>query len=480
MRSLIDSVQRIGDSGETFGKEKREIEMYSINERKEAAKAYRKTTTRSALGKWEVQSKRPIVEQLLLQQEKTRHKGLIPIRRERMSVSPFTFFRGSAVIQAHDLGSMPGTCFQVQACGDAHISNFGIFASPERRLVFDINDFDETLPAPFEVDIKRLLASLEICGRQRNFTKEQRQGAVRDAAAFYRKTMIEFSDMGTMEVWYKHLDLEEVLREDKYSPDKNQMKEIRDAISKSMSKTSERAVRKLTETVDGKIRIKSDPPLIVPFRDLIGEKKELYEFRYSLRNALDLYKETLPSERRIIIDQYEPLEMAHKVVGVGSVGRQAWVLIMMGRDNGDPLVLQIKEAEASVLEAYYGASIYQKCGQRVVEGQRAIQTAGDILLGWVTLKDPTGSMKDYYVRQLWDAKGSFDLETISADVYHGLSLACAWSLAHAHAKTGDRHAIAAYLGKGEVFENAMLSYASAYADQNEADYEMFLSLNANF
>ena len=452
--------------------------LKSIKERREEAKAYRKTTTRSALGRWEVQSKRPVVEQLLLEQEKTRVKELIPVRRERMSVSPFTFFRGSAVIQAHDLSMSPGTRFRVQACGDAHISNFGIFASPERRMVFDINDFDETLPAPFEVDVKRLLASVEICGRQRNFPKEQRAQAVFDAAAFYRKMMAEFSDMGNLEVWYRHLDIESAIQDEVYPADKNQMKQIRDAVTKAVTKTSEKAVRKLTETVDGKIRIKSDPPLIVPFRELFGEEKELFEFRYNVRNALELYKETLPSERRRIIDQYEPLEMAHKVVGVGSVGRQAWILIMMGRENGDPLVLQIKEAEASVLEAYYGASIYQKCGQRVVEGQRAIQTAGDILLGWITLQDPRGIMKDYYVRQLWDAKGSFDLETISPDVYHGLSLACAWSLAHAHAKTGDRHAIAAYLGKGDVFDNSMVSYASAYADQNEADYEMFMRMNS--
>ena len=454
----------------------RGIIMKSINERKQAAKAYRKTVSRKDLGRWEVQTRRPVVEQLLLMQEKTRLQPLIPIRRERMSVSPFSFFRGSAVLQAHDLGTSPGTSFQVQACGDAHISNFGIFASPERRMVFDINDFDETLPAPFEVDIKRLLASIEICGRQRNFSKEQRAEAVFDAAAFYRKTMMEFSEMGNMEVWYKLLDIENLLKNEAYVSGKKQMKQIQEAVSDSLSKTSERAVRKLTETVDGKIQIKSNPPLVVPFRELIGKEKELYEFHYSLKTALDLYKETLPSERRYLIDQYEPLEMAHKVVGVGSVGRQAWILIMMGRENGDPLVLQIKEAETSVLEAYYGASIYPKCGQRVVEGQRSIQTAGDILLGWVTLENVNGSKKDYYVRQLWDAKGSFDMETVSSDIFHGLSLACAWSLAHGHAKTGDRHAIAAYLGKGEAFENAMVSYAAAYADQNEADYEMFLAL----
>ena len=450
--------------------------MKSIEERIEQAKAFRKTTSRSDLGIWKVQTKRPIVEQLTLMQERTRHEKLIPVRRERMSASPFSFFRGSAVLQAHDLSTTPGTCFRVQACGDAHISNFGIFASPERRLVFDINDFDETLPAPFEADIKRLAASIEICGRQKGVSEEQRAETVRETAAFYRRSMADFSEMGNMEVWYKHLDVESVLDGNSYISDKKQMKEIRKTLSRSLSKTSERAVRKLTETVDGKIRIISDPPLIVPLRDLIGEEKKNFDFRHDLRNAIDLYKVSLPAERQGLLDQYEPVEMAHKVVGVGSVGRQAWILIMMGRGNSDPLVLQIKEAEASVLEAYYGSSVYSECGRRVVEGQRAIQTAGDILLGWVRLRDLGGVMKDYYVRQLWDAKGSIDMETISTDGFRGVSLACAWTLAHAHAKTGDRHAIAAYLGNGEVFENAMVSYASAYADQNEADYEMFLKM----
>jgi uncharacterized protein (DUF2252 family) len=416
------------------------------------------------------------VEELLLMQEKTRLKELIPIRRERMSASPFSFFRGSAILQAHDLAASPGTCFRVQACGDAHISNFGIFASPERRLVFDINDFDETLPAPFEVDIKRLTASIEICGRQRGFTKEQRAEAVRDAAAFYRKSMAEFSEMGNLEVWYKHLDIESYLKEGKRQPDKKQIKEIQDTMRKSLSKTSERAVIKLTETVDGKLRIKSNPPLVVPARDLTKEQKITFDFNHDLRKAIDHYKKSLPADRQNLIEQYEPLEVAHMVVGVGSVGRQTWILIMMGRENGDPLVLQIKEAEDSVLETYYGASVYSESGQRVVEGERSIQTAGDILLGWARLKNQSGSIKDYYVRQLWDAKGSIDMETISTEGYHGMSLACAWTLAHAHAKTGDRHAIAAYLGKNEVFENAMVSYSSAYADQNEADYEMFMKM----
>ena len=451
--------------------------MKTIEERKQEGKAYRKTTPRSALGEWEVQTKRPIVEELLLEQEKTRVKELLPLRRERMSVSPFTFFRGSAILQAHDLGSSPGTDFRVQACGDAHIANFGIFASPERRMVFDINDFDETLPAPFEVDVKRLAASVEICGRNRGFSKEERQSAVFNLAAHYREAMLEFSNMGNMEVWYRHLDLEKFMESPSGTVSKTQMRVMADTVQKAVSKNSERAVRKLTETVDGRIRIKSDPPLIVPVRDLIGKEKQAYDFHYSLRSALDIYKESLPRERRGLIDLYEPLELAHKVVGVGSVGRQAWILVMMGRENGDPLVLQIKEAEASVLEAYYGKCVFERCGHRVVAGQKAIQTAGDILLGYLRLQLPRGQ-RDYYVRQLWDAKGSIDLETISLEGYNGLSLLCARTLAHAHAKTGDRHMIAGYLGKGDAFETAIARYAAAYADQNEADYEVFLKMKS--
>ena len=449
--------------------------MKSVKERKQEAKAYRKTTSRSALGQWEVQTKRPVVEELILGQEQTRVKELLPVRRERMSVSPFTFFRGAAVLQAHDLATAPGTNFRVQACGDAHISNFGIFASPERRLVFDINDFDETLPAPFEVDIKRLAASIEICGRNRGFSKEHRQDAVFEAAALYRKTMMEFSDMGNMEVWYRHLDLERFMEKGKSYANKQQMQIMASTVQKASSKNSEQAMQKLTETVDGQLRIRSNPPMIVPLRELVGPERDPYDFHCSIRKAIAIYEQSLPRERRGLVEQYEPIELAHKIVGVGSVGCRAWILVLMGRENGDSLVLQIKEAEQSVLEAYYGKSEFQRCGHRVVAGQRAIQTAGDILLGYLRLELPSG-VQDYYVRQLWDAKGSFDLETITLDGYNGLSLLCAWTLSHAHAKTGDRHAIAGYLGKGEAFENAMVKYAQCYADQNDADYEMFLAI----
>ena len=339
----------------------------TIKEIKHKAKSYRKITPRSSLGLWEVKTDRPVVRELLLRQEETRLPQLIPERRKRMSVSPFAFFRGSAIIQAHDLAGMPGTDFRVQACGDAHIANFGIFASPERRLVFDINDFDETLPAPFEADIKRLLASIEICGRDQNFSAATRETAVFEAAALYRKSLRETSEMGNMEVWYRHLDIENLI--DRYSSSftGNQLERTQAMLNKALSKNSEQAIAKLTETVDGRLRIRSAPPIIVPLRDIVAEDRNLYDFQYNIDKAVDLYKESLPEDRRRLIEQYEVLELAHKVVGVGSVGKRAWILVMMGRENGDPLVLQIKEADKSVLEEYYGESVYGNSGQRVVE-----------------------------------------------------------------------------------------------------------------
>ena len=451
--------------------------MKTIKERKQEGKEVRKETSRRELGRWEVRPNRKIVEELIVKQEASRVQSLIPLRRQRMAVSPFTFFRGAAVLQAHDLASAPKTPFTVQACGDAHISNFGLYASAERRMVFDINDFDETLPAPFETDIKRLLASVEICGRDRKFTADQRQQVVYEAAAMYRKTMREHSDSGNMEVWYEHIDIRNFMNDRKDEIDEQQAKLMNSTVQKAMTRTSSFAVGKLLENVNGELHIKSNPPLVVSARDMIPEEKKEFDFRYDLVKTMEIYKKSLSVQRRRLLDQYEPLELAHKVVGVGSVGRQTWILVLMGRENGDPLVLQIKEADHSVLEEYYGASSYSNCGQRVVEGQRSIQTAGDILLGWARLKTISGKEKDFYVRQLWDDKGSFDLKNISCEGYRGLSLMCAWTLATAHAKTGDRHAIAGYLGKNDSFETAMTGYARAYADQNEADYETFLKFS---
>ncbi len=448
--------------------------METVKERKQRGKAFRKTVSRSDLGCWEVRNDRHEVKELILAQEKTRVRELLPIRHERMAASPFAFFRGAAILQAHDLSVLPDTSFKVQACGDAHISNFGLYASPERRIVFDINDFDETLPAPFEADIKRLVASIVICGREKKLSEEDCAAAAYDAAAMYHKAMTRFSDMGNMDVWYMHVDAENFIKNHSDSLSKTQIRKIKDIIDRASSKNSEKAVEKLTEVINGKLRIKSDPPMIVPIRDLIGEEKKLYDFRHNAQEAVDIYRDSLPASIRLLIDQYKPLELAHKVVGVGSVGRKSWILVLEGRKNGDPLVLQIKEAGESVLEPYYGKSIFSNCGQRVVEGQRLIQTTSDILLGWLRMKSPKGKTEDYYVRQLWNAKGEIDLQNISKDSFSGFALVCAGTLAHAHAKTGDRHAIAGYLGKSDAFESAMVKYALAYADQNEADYQAFL------
>ena len=451
--------------------------MVTIDELKQNGKEYRKTVARTDLGQWEVQTDREIVEELITSQEKTRVQELIPIRRRRMAASPFTFFRGAAILQAHDLASTPKTPFTVQACGDAHISNFGIFASAERRLVFDINDFDETLPAPFEVDVKRLAASLEILGRDRKFPKETREKVILEAMEQYREIMHECSKDGNMDVWYSHLDVENYMAANKDDFDERETKYMNATIKKALTKTSMMAMEKLMETVDGKLRIKSNPPIVIPVRDMDEKEGEAFSSHMDIRSVLDAYKKSLAPTRQRLLDQYEPLELAHKIVGVGSVGMQAWMLVMMGRENGDPLVLQIKEAQSSVLEKYYGKSQYKNSGQRVVEGQRAIQTAGDILLGWVQIKQSDGKPRDFYVRQLWDSKGSFDLTNITPDGYYGLALMSAWTLATAHAKTGDRHAIAGYLGGSDVFETAMVKYARDYADQNEADYEMFLKFS---
>ena len=448
--------------------------MQSIKEQKAEGKAIRKEQiAREQHGIWEVKKDREEVIRLIKGQEKTRSKHLLPLRHERMMVSPFTFYRGSAILQAVDLASMPYTPLTVQACGDAHISNFGIFGTPERRLVFDINDFDETFPGPFEVDMKRLCASIEICGRDRGFSKKERRAAVEEAALAYRKCMNAFSEMGNLEVWYSRLDLEDLVEKNPVFENKAQKENMKKVLDKARSKNNDMALRKLTETVDGRIRIKSNPPLIVPIREMSKDERKNFNFDTDVRMALELYAKTLPVDRQGLLKQYEPIELAHKVVGVGSVGTKAWILVMLGRENGDPLVLQIKEAMPSVLEGKFGQKPFRQNGRRVAVGQKLIQTVGDIFLGWFCVSSEDGKKGDYYVRQLWNQKGSFVLEDLSPDGLKGLSAMCAWNLAHAHAKTGNRHMIAGYLGKNEAFDQAMVKYAALYADQSEADYETF-------
>ena len=439
-----------------------------------AGKALRKQVPRSSHAAWTPSRDRARAMDLLRGQERNRVQELLPIRHQRMAESPFSFYRGAAILMADDLSHTPTTDIRVQACGDAHLANFGIFGSPERRLVFDINDFDETLPAPWEWDLKRLAASVEICGRHLGLDSGSRLHAVRDAASGYHEAMATFAGMGSLDVWYAHLDVEGIIQEhDKYL-DKSERSAFARTVSHAEGKNSSRAVAKLTETVDGQLRIVSEPPLIVPFRELntIGVSPEAAG-RF-LGGILARYRLTLPRERRSLIDQYTPDDVARKVVGVGSVGMRNWIVVMEGASREDPLVLQVKEATDSVLEPYAGRSAFREHGRRVVEGQRAIQTAGDILLGWVRAPYTDGSLHDYYVRQLWDSKGSVNLEKMDAHELTRFARLCGWTLAHAHAKTGDRFAIAGYLGKGTGFDEAVCEFAQAYADQNEIDYQLFL------
>jgi uncharacterized protein (DUF2252 family) len=404
---------------------------------------------------------------ILEEQAATRVPELVPIRYGRMLASAFAFYRGGAAIMAADLAPTPRAGLNVQLCGDAHLSNFGGFASPERTLVFDINDFDETLPGPFEWDVKRLATSFEIAGRDRGFSDADRRNAVLTVVRAYREAMQTFATAANLAVWYAHLDAETIQAALRAQRDKKHAKELGHAAAKAKTKDSMKAFAKLTQTIDGKPRIVSDPPLIVPVAELSGGAETEGEIHKLLR----LYRRTLPHDRRHLLESFSYADLARKVVGVGSVGTRAWIMLLTGKDEADPLFLQVKEADASVLEPYVGKSAYGNHGQRVVEGQKMMQAASDIFLGYVrNPKDPDGVARDYYVRQLWDWKTSADLETI---VPHGLELyarACGWTLARAHARSGDRIAIAAYLGKSDVFDRALADYATAYADQNDKDY----------
>ena len=446
-----------------------------VEEERNQGKLMRQKVKRTSQGEWEVLKDRDYIIELLKKQEETRIQELLPVRHERMSASPFAYYRGTAVVMADDLSHTPNTGITIQACGDAHISNFGAFGSPERRLVFDINDFDETLPGPWEWDVKRLLTSVEICGRYRGFSKENRSEAVLSAAKVYRQAMLRFSGTGNMAMWYEHIDLEKLFRahEDKLGNQKAKM--IRKAAFKALSKNSEEAVSKLTEVVDGRIRIKSNPPLVVPLKELLDymDQESIMEIKKTIDEALKQYRLTLPRERRALFDRYRVVDIGRKVVGIGSVGTRAWIVVMEGISIDDPLVMQVKEAQASVLENYLPKSTFKEHGRRVIEGQRAIQTASDIMLGWAGMKEADGTQRDYYVRQLWDAKGSVNLEKVDADGLAAIASMCAWTLAHAHAKTGNRHEIAGYLGQSGTFDEAMLRFSQSYADQNERDYEVF-------
>jgi len=441
----------------------------TVEERIALGRAARSQASRSAQANWQAPSDRADPVQMLAAQGATRVQELIPIRYGRMLVSPFTFYRGAAAVMAADLATTPSSGLRVQLSGDAHLSNFGAFASPERDLVFDINDFDETAPGPFEWDVKRLAASVEIAGRDRGFDDRERQAAVVATVGEYRGAMRQFAGMRDLDVWYTKIDVNALLGAVRGAGKSG--KKVSKAADKARTKDSLKALSRLTEEVDGTLRIVDDPPLIVRLDDLVGDAGPR-DPRAELHDLMDAYKQTLSGGARRLMEQYHFVDMARKVVGVGSVGTRCWIILCLGRDSGDPLFLQVKEATESVLEPYAGKSHYNNHGRRVVEGQWLMQAASDILLGWIRTTGLDGQRRDFYVRQLWDWKRSADIENLTADELASYGRMCGRSLALGHARTGDSIAMAEYLGRGSTFELALAEFANVYADQNEHDYAL--------
>lgn len=446
-----------------------------VDARRQRGKQAREACPRSSHGIWEVHEGREDAIGLLVEQNAARVPDLIGLRHERMRVSPFTFYRGTAIIMARDLATTPTTGIEVQCVGDAHIGNFGIFASHTRHLVFDINDFDETAPGPWEWDIKRLIASVEICGRDRGFGKSDRKAAVRACAKAYRHAMARFAEMRELDIWHAHLDLESTVARFEDELSGKQSRTLRRAMEKAAAKDSVRAADKLAHIgEDGHLHFNVEPPALVPLSELGGfEGAGADELSQRIAELYARYLDNISYDVRCLVNRYTPIDIARKVVGVGSVGTRAWIALMEGRDVDDPLVLQMKEAQQSVIERFYSSAPFTSHGERVVQGQRLIQSTSDMLLGWTSIELPGTGTRDYYVRQLWNGKGSIDLEGIGTEGLASTSRLCAWSLAHAHARTGDGIAIAAYLGDGDAFDDALWDFAQAYADQNEADYDLF-------
>ena len=443
-----------------------QVAHLTLAERSARGKAARRDVPRKTHAHWEAPAVRADPVELLEQQANSRVAELVPIRYGRMLVSPFTFYRGAAFIMAADLAGLPHTGLQVQLCGDAHLSNFGVFAAPDRHLVFDTNDFDETLPGPFEWDVKRLAASFAVAGRDRGFNKRQRQPINRAVGRSYRLAMATFADTRTLDVWYSRVDSDDVITLLSPHVSAKALQQAEGTLAKARTRDSLAAFKKLTHIVDGEPRIVSDPPLIVPISELFTGEQTLESARHVIRE----YRLTLLGDRRHLLERFRLVDAARKVVGVGSVGTRAYILLFLGRDGEDPLFLQMKEAQASVLESFLGTSQYANHGQRVVEGQRLMQAASDTMLGWIRAKGFDGVERDFYLRQLWDSKGSAQIELMSPTTMEAYAKLCAQTLARAHARSGDAVAIAAYLGASDAFEGALGMFAESYADQNERDY----------
>ena len=439
----------------------------SIEQRAEHGKSLRERVPHASHGEWSPSHKRPDPVRLIEEQNDGRLEWLVPVRRWRMGASAFAFFRGSARVMAADLAGTPVSGLEVQACGDAHLANFGLYASPERQLVFDINDFDETLTGPWEWDIKRLAASFTMAARHNGLgTKDSRKATKRVVKA-YRRAMGDFAAMRTTDIWYAVLDKDDFHE----AADREGRKDEAEAITaRAQSKDSRHALDKLTEEVDDRYRIRYEPPGLVPLRELRDDFSR-NQLQALVDSAFDNYRHSVADDLKRLLDRFRPVDVALKVVGVGSVGTRCLILLMEGRDHNDPLFLQIKQANRSVLEEYLRPSAYRNQGQRVVEGQRLMQTVSDIFLGW-NESELTG--RDFYWRQLRDWKGSVDVEDVSADDLAYLAHLCGWTLARAHARSGDPVAIAAYLGSNDGFDEALVEFAARYADQCEKDYEAFI------
>jgi hypothetical protein len=438
-------------------------------ERAEFGRQARAKVPRSRHGEWAPSPDRTDPLEILALQATTRIPDLVPIRYGRMAASAFAFFRGAAAVMAADLAGQDRSGLEVQLCGDAHLANFGLYAAPSRDLIFDVNDFDETVPGPFEWDIKRLAASIEIAARSRGFDASQRAAAVEQGTCSYRTALGEFAGMRDLEIWYLRLDQATLVRRWGAEAGPRITKSFQRTVSKAQSKDHLAALAKLTVEVDGRLRFVENPPLIIPAESLFTDvySKQTVDHLY---DSLTQYRHTLSGDRQRLLEKYDFVDLARKVVGVGSVGTRCWVALFVGRDNGDPLFLQIKEAEAAVGEPFLGRSEYPHHGRRVVEGQRLMQGASDIFLGWDQFTGDDGVTRDFYLRQLWDGKGSVVVETMTLEALGLYAQMCGWALARAHARSGDAIAMSAYLGGGDRFDRAMSQFAASYADQNEADY----------
>ena len=452
-----------------FSPELHAVPHFTPAERVARGRAARAELPRSVHAGWEPAPLRRNPVELLEEQAETRLPELIPIRYGRMLESPFAFYRGGAFLMAADLAAGPRTGLHAQLCGDAHLSNFGVFAAPDRRLVFSINDFDETLRGPFEWDVKRLAASFAVAGREFGYDEGARRAMVTETVREYRQAMANFATMRNLDVWYTRLDVAGSIARFSSRVSPKKVKRLQSKIAPTRTKDSIRALAKLCTSVDGELRLVGRPPLVTPIEDVLpGAEKEHLED--TIRHMIATYSRSLPHDRRTLLESYRYVHAARKVVGVGSVGTRAWIVLLLGRDESDPLFLQFKEAQASVLEPFLGQSEFDQHGQRVVEGQRMMQAASDIMLGWERVVTIDGETKDFYIRQLWDAKASAEIELMDAAGLRAYGRVCGWTLARAHARSGDRVAIAAYLGSGDAFDRAMATFAEAYADQNERDH----------